>query len=686
MPFNPMVNYTSEATRGRELAEKSPTIPHLQEEFGTTSVGLRRHDSTLTYQNTKAGDPLEERTGQETSNLSGVNAKLLIQQLMEANTPFGLDLNKPNLNLNISQFRVVFRRVEGSALFNVMSILLILIDMVCIVLTLDATDSSSVALQVARILTLIITICFLLELIIRLIAHAGRGWSWILFLEVFVIGFSAADAVLSTILPDQTTNLLFIVRPARGIRIFRGFRGLISLARYSETVNIMVTTLTRSVKPLLSVAFLAFSFIMLLAVMLTIQVASVMQDMHDETGRRIVAEKFGDVMLSATTIVEAAAASMDIGVIGLALLGDAQRGSWSVTIFLAMLITCVLMVTLGIAGLAIGIFLSQMIFVKGSHDMEVGQVQFRKNHELVVSLNEKFTEAGYEDGFIQWDDVLKVLVVGTSSQSTTTSVRCSCCAHRARKVEKLNHSGADDSDEKTEKALQYILGHSAQITEDDFDDSDQPSTETLPKAVDESEFVCAFEEQGITIADARHVFNELHVFGPVSLGDFILQLFRYADKGLRESLHGLWVNHEQKKVLSRLLFHGPFVDRLFKTLQKELASLNDLLLLVSEEADIAAKHLEEVDKLEKVLIDKRKKLSDLVNQVDSREDRELELIQERRDAMMLNDHLQELEDQFSELQNNTQDGNVLQATVDVLADELVDMLCKVINEEIQAAS
>ncbi|CAJ1454916.1 unnamed protein product, partial [Effrenium voratum] len=63
-----------------------------------------------------------------------------------------------------------------------------------------------------------------------------------------------------------------------------------------------------------------------------------------------------------------------------------------------------------LSGVFCGVLLSQTIIQKGDAELDGGMQQFKRNQNLVQTLNQVWKDAGYENAdTIDWKDILKVM-------------------------------------------------------------------------------------------------------------------------------------------------------------------------------------------------------------------------------------------------------------------------------------
>jgi len=102
--------------------------------------------------------------------------------------------------------------------------------------------------------------------------------------------------------------------------------------------------------------------------------------------------------------------SVDLGPTCIMLFQSVPDYSVSTGWFLSTLLMSILLLRLMTLGLVGGVFLSQLVYIKGETQLEVGGDAFRKNQLVMFTMDEAFSQKGHDTSdHIEWDDVVEVM-------------------------------------------------------------------------------------------------------------------------------------------------------------------------------------------------------------------------------------------------------------------------------------
>eukprot|EP00435_Cladocopium_sp_Y103_P071047 s689_g36.t1 len=534
---------------------------------------------TATPKSTKApreiaGDPLgvEDDVG-ESKTLDGVAAQLHMQDLMNHHAQKALAQQSKRVKRGISRFRQLLREITGMVVFDLMIGGLVLIDTACIILQQEWYNEVNQHLDSTEIflrgVSVAITTAFAVEFTARCLAQVGLGWSWMLLLDGFIVLASFVEVVVYSIDPNNAAALR-LLRPLRALRLLRAARGCVRVLRRSALAVLALSAFAKSLKPLAMIGATFLAGVVSASVILVLQLPGTIIELESPEVEREVLEKFGSVLTSASTVLQVCFGSHDLGALLFTIFAK-SAGRPQLAIFTASVLIFLLITFLCISGVVCGVLLSQVIVQKGDAEVDGGIESFRKNQELVLSLNQVFENAGFSSSDnISWSDVLSVLAV--------------------------DKAGQDTSDQS---AWQYLLtagSNEAKKEEDEEEDTER--------------FRCILQDKGITMEELYEAYHEMALFGPVSVEDFILCTFKHVANIKTVSM--LSFNHQQNKVFWRIQYHAQLVDDALHDMRFKIGNLHAALPAMIQEVEAASLELKELDALEARLELKKQALRNLI--------------------------------------------------------------------------
>lgn len=608
---------------------------------------------TATPKSTKApegiaGDPLGVEDAAESKPLEGVAAQLHMQDLMNHHAQKALAQQSKRVKRGISRFRQLLREITGMAVFDLMIGVLVLIDTACLIFQQEwygevtqHLDSTEIFL---RGVSVAITTAFAVEFTARCVAQVGLGWSWMLLMDGLIVLACFVEVVVYSIDPKNAAALRWL-RPLRGLRLLRAVRGCVRVLRRSTLAVLALSAFAKSLKPLAMIGATFLCGVICLSVVLVLQLPGTIIELESPEVEQEVLEKFGSVLASANTVLQVCFGSHDLGSLLFTIFAK-SGGRPQLAIFTASVLAFLLITFLCISGVVCGVLLSQVIVQKGDAEVDGGIESFRKNQELVLSLNQVFENAGFSSSDnIGWSDVLSVLAVDKAGQD------------------------ADQS------AWQYLLtaGPSAAKKEEDEEG-------------DTERFRCILHDKGITMEELHEAYREMALFGTVSVEDFILCTFKHVANIKTVSM--LSFNHQQNKVFWRIQYHAQLVDDALHDMRFKIGKLHAALPAMIQEVEAASLELKALDALEARLELKKQALRNLIAEKEEEcgfaEVPREEAIQVERDGHELNEMLKELESEVANLAGSAttplQPKDATDA-INSLADEMVQYLWGVMLEE-----
>lgn len=602
-----------------------------------------------------AGDPLGVEDVAESKPLEGVAAQLHMQDLMNHHTQKALAQQSKRVKQGISRFRQLLREITGMAVFDLMIGVLVLIDTACIILQQEwygevkqHLDSTEIFL---RGVSVAITTAFAVELTARCLAQVGLGWSWMLFLDGFIVLACFVEVVVYSIDPSNAAALR-LLRPLRALRLLRAARGCVRVLQRSSLAVLALSAFAKSLKPLAVIGATFLCGVISVSVILVLQLPATIIELHSPEVEQEVLEKFGSVLASASTVLQVCFGSHDLGPLLFTIFAK-SGGRPQLAIFTASVLAFLLITFLCISGVVCGVLLSQVIVQKGDAEVDGGIESFRKNQDLVLSLNQVFEDAGFSSSDnISWSDVLSVLAVDKDKAGQDTD----------------------------QSAWQYLLtaGPSAAKMEEDEEE-------------DTERFRCILQDKGITMEELYEAYHEMALFGAVSVEDFILCTFKHVANIKTVSM--LSFNHQQNKVFWRIQYHAQLVDDALHDMRFKIGNLHAALPDMIQEVEAASLELKELDALEARLELKKQALRDLIAEKEEEcgfaEVPREEAMQVERDGHELNEMLKELENEVANLAgSDTAPLQPKDATdaINLLADEMVQHLWSVMLEEMNETS
>ncbi|CAJ1404961.1 unnamed protein product [Effrenium voratum] len=584
------------------------------------------------------------------AHVDGVAAKLHMQDLMNHNAGKAFVRQSKRVKQGISRFRTTIRGITGTPFFDFMIAVLVLVDMSCIILQQELYPQDDAIQQgelMLRTVSLAVTVTFVVEFTARCIGQIGLGFSWMLVMDGFIVIGSCVE-VLWFYVDPKNSQVLRWLRPLRGLRIFRALRSTVRLLRRSAAADLAFHAFESSLKPLsVSLTVIAIAT-MAASVVLTLQVPGLMEELESPELKREILDEFGSIFDATASVMKVVAGSHQMGHLLMRIFAESGVERFQLSLFVGTAMAFLAVLSLSLSGVFCGVLLSQTIIQKGDAELDGGMQQFKRNQNLVQTLNQVWKDAGYENAdTIDWKDILKVMTANEASASRD-----------AREMAVLLASPKESS------------------------------TESLEPGEKESEEDCLLKDQGITMEDFRAAYNEMCLFGPVCVEDFILCVFKHVTNV--KTVPFLSFNHQQNKVYLRIQHHGRVVDEGLRDLQTKIGMLQQMLPPMIEDVQAAAADLQELEELEDRLEKRKQALRELI---DTREKDhgfaevpKDEMVQAQREQNELRDDLEDLE-LLAEKASGKRSLLPDEATsaLNHLADEMADHLWHVILEEMQEA-
>lgn len=412
------------------------------------------------------------------------------------------------------------------------------------------------------------------------------------------------------------------------------------------------------------------------SVILVLQLPGIVDDLKEETElEQDVLLRFGSVFAATLTVLKEVFGAHELGTLLMSLFALSRR-RFDLTMFVGSVLIFLLISSLCFSGIVCGVLLSQVILKKGDAAADGGMESFRRNQELVLSLNQAFKNAGFDSGDnIDLKDILSVLAVDAAGKLQKSN------------SEWLQLLGPDGHGRETKE--QPVEKHIDDKTEEEEDDDDEEtSTGEKEEELDFKQFKCKLQDKGVTMEDLHTAYHELALFGPVCVEDFILCAFRHVANIKTVSM--LSFNHQQNKVFWRIQFHGQVVEEALHEMRFKIGRLHSILPSMITELEDAAVELRELEALEGRLDQKKQALQALISEREKdcgfAEIPREEAVQAQRYEKELNALLEEAEMEVEKLAGSerlpAQDAT---HAINALADEMVSELWGTVLEEIKAA-
>eukprot|EP00930_Biecheleria_cincta_P033923 TRINITY_DN23479_c0_g1_i1.p1 TRINITY_DN23479_c0_g1~~TRINITY_DN23479_c0_g1_i1.p1 ORF type:complete len:962 (+),score=166.83 TRINITY_DN23479_c0_g1_i1:115-3000(+) len=412
----PDLSQSSSALRSRSPSEVS--LRSMQTSFSLSSDDLgdsgdymdadddELDDELATAQSPDTGgDPLAHRHSEFTQT-SKVRNKRMVRNMVTSS------VNKDSASYQASLVSLRCKELVENRYFEWTLIVLILLDMVIMAMLHDLS-SDGVVILLLHAASVVLTVVFIVELGMRVPAQVTIGFDWVLLGEAIIVIASAADVFLQLLSTDKP-GVIFL-RPLRGFRIIRGIRMLVKIAHWQKGADLVLDVLVGAGKPLIFIQIIMGVAVLGAAIMVTVQVPPVIDELDQMAQNRshvreLVLSQFGGVWKTSSTLLEAVLGSVDLGPTCIMIFQSAPIYSVPTGWFLSTLLMSILLLRLMTLGLVGGVFLSQLVYIKGETQLEVGGEAFRANQQVMFTMDEAFTKRGHDTSdHIEWDDVVDVM-------------------------------------------------------------------------------------------------------------------------------------------------------------------------------------------------------------------------------------------------------------------------------------